>query len=293
MNHPTRRAWLIAGALTGCVLAAIQILHDVRVPVRLLPGVAARVNGRVIDRISVDRTVAGFDDRLRRSDAAARDRVLTRMIDEELLVQHALDSGAAETDPEVRAALVRAAITRMNSEVAAESMSADEVDAFYTAHQSAYASSATYEVTPLYYDSADFPGLLDARRRAGVAQASMHSGQAIEAQQRLADPLPFVAPGSMATARTLANYFGTSAVAALDHISPGETTPPDAFGHGVLVLYLNKRVDGASPALQSIRDLVRADALRQKQETALEHLLQSLRKAAQIDGAPVQSATSQ
>jgi len=286
MTHPTRRAWLIAGAVTGCALAAIQILHDLRVPVRSLPSVAARVNGREIDRSSVDRTVAGFDDRLRKSEASARERVLTRMIDEELLVQHALDSGAAETDPEVRAALVRAAINRVNSEVAAESISADEIEAFYAAHRSAYASSATYAVTPLYYESPD------AERRADTAQASAHAGQAIEALQRLADPLPFVPPGSLATGRTLANYFGSSAVAALDQIRPGETTRPDPFGRGVLLLYLSQRVDGASPALQSVRDLVLADAMRERQENALENLLQSLRKTSQIDIAPVQTASS-
>lgn len=286
MTHPSRRAWLIAGAVTGCALAAIQILHDLRVPVRFLPSVAARVNGREIDRSSVDRTVAGFDDRLRKSEASARERVLTRMIDEELLVQHALDSGAAQTDPEVRAALVRAAINRVNSEVAAESISADDIEAFYAQHRSAYASSATYAVTPLYYESPD------AGRRADAAQAGVHAGQAIEALRRLADPLPFVAPGSLATARTLANYFGSSAVAALDQIRPGETTRPDAFGRGVLVLYLSQRVDGASPALQSIRDLVQADAMRERQENALENLLQSLRKTSQIDIAPVQTASS-
>jgi hypothetical protein len=286
MTHRTKRAWLIAGALTGCALAAIQILHDVRVPVGFLPGVAARVNGRDIDRASVERTVAGFDARLRTSEAAARDRVLTRMIDEELLVQHALDSGAAATDPEVRAALLRAAISRVNSEVASQSISADAMGVFYETHRSAYASPATYEVTPLYYESPNYPNLQDARRRAAAAQASVLAGEAVETLAPRADELPFVAPGTLATARTLANYFGSSAVAALDQIRPGETTQPGVFGRGVLVLYLNRRVAGASPALPGIHDLVQADVLRERQEGALENLLQSLRKAAQIDIAP-------
>jgi hypothetical protein len=286
MTDRTRRAWLIAGALAGCALAAMQILHDVRLPVRFLPGVAARVNGREIDRASVDRTVAGFDARMRKPEAAVRDRVLTRMIDEELLVQHALDSGAAETDPEVRAALMRAAISRLNSEAASQPISTAEIDAFYGAHRSAYASSANYEVTPLYYESPDFPNLQEARRRADAGQASVLAGQAVETLERGADKLPFVAPGTLATARTLANYFGASAVTALDHIRPGETTQPGVFGRGVLVLYLNRRVAGASPSLPDIHDLVQADAMRERQESALENLLESLRKTAQIDIAP-------
>jgi hypothetical protein len=245
MTHRTKRAWLIAGALTGCALAAIQILHDVRVPVGFLPGVAARVNGRDIDRASVERTVAGFDARL-----------------------------------------LRAAISRVNSEVASQSISADAMGVFYETHRSAYASPATYEVTPLYYESPNYPNLQDARRRAAAAQASVLAGEAVETLAPRADELPFVAPGTLATARTLANYFGSSAVAALDQIRPGETTQPGVFGRGVLVLYLNRRVAGASPALPGIHDLVQADVLRERQEGALENLLQSLRKAAQIDIAP-------
>jgi hypothetical protein len=46
---------------------------------------------------------------------------------------------------------------------------------------------------------------------------------------------------------------------------------------------LNRRVGGATPDLQSIHDLVQADALRSRQEAALEDLLASLRKSARID----------
>ena len=140
MSDGFRRACLAVAVVIGCAYSAFQILHDVRVPVRLLPGVAARVNGHPIDADSVNRTVAGMDARMRRSEAAARHDVLSRMIDEELLVQHALDSGAAQTNPEVRAALVRSAITRVNSEAAAEPVSEREVSGYFEAHKEAYAA---------------------------------------------------------------------------------------------------------------------------------------------------------
>jgi parvulin-like peptidyl-prolyl isomerase len=293
MTSPGRRAWLIAGALAGCLLSAIQILHDARIPVRFLPGVAARVNGRDIDAASVDRTVAGFDARLRNSEPAARRQVVSRMIDEELLVQHALDSGAAETDPEVRAALVRAAIARVNSEVSSQSVPESEIGAFYRSHRSAYASPATYQVTPLYFESRAFPNMEEAERRAGSARAGVRAGQTVESLQRTADVLPFGPPAQLATARTLANYFGPPLADELDRLRAGEATEPAAFGQGVLLLYLNRRVDGATPNLQSIHDLVQADALRDKQEAALADLLASLRKSAHIDIAPDTHSGSQ
>src|SRR5260370_35918908 len=54
-----RRAWLLAGALVGCLAGAAEILHGLRVPVRLRDGVAARVHGREIASSSVQRTVRG------------------------------------------------------------------------------------------------------------------------------------------------------------------------------------------------------------------------------------------
>jgi hypothetical protein len=293
MTSAARRAWLIAGALTGCVLSAFQILHAARIPVGLLPGVAARVNGREIEAASVDRTVAGLDARLRNSEPAARKRVVSRMIDEELLVQHALDGGAAETDPEVRAALVRSAITRVNSEVSAQSVPESEIGAFYQSHRSAYASTAELQVTPLYFESRTFPNMEEALRRADSARAGVRAGQTVESLQHAADALPFAPPAQLATPRTLANYFGSPLADELDRLQAGETTEPATFGHGVLLLYLNQRVDGATPSLQSIHDLVQADALRDKQEAALEDLLASLRKSAHIDIAPDAHSGSQ
>jgi parvulin-like peptidyl-prolyl isomerase len=288
-----RRAWLIAGALTGCLLSALQILHHARIPVGFLPGVAARVNGREIDAASVDRTVAGFDALLRDSEPAARKRVVSRMIDEELLLQHALDNGAAETDPEVRAALVRAAISRVNSEVSSQSVSESEIGAFYQSHRSAYASPAEFQVTPLYFESRAFPNMEEAQRRADSARAGVAAGQTVESLQRAADVLPFRPPAQLVTGRTLANYFGSPLADELDRLRAGEATEPTTFGHGVLLLYLNRRVEGATPNLQSVHDLVHADALRDKQEAALEDLLASLRKSAHIDIAPDTHSGSQ
>ena len=293
MTSAARRAWLIAGALTGCLLSAIQILHAARIPIGFLPGVAARVNGREIETASVDRTVAGLDARLRDSEPAARKRVVSRMIDEELLVQHALDSGAAETDPEVRAALVRAAINRVNSEVSSQSVRESEIGAFYQSHRSAYASPAEFQVTPLYFESRAFPNMEEAQRKADSARAGVRAGQTLESLQRATDVLPFAPPAQLATVRTLANYFGPPLADELDRLQAGEATEPAAFGHGVLLLYLNRRVDGSTPNLQSIHDLVQADALREKQEAALADLLASLRKSARIDIAPDTHSGSQ
>jgi hypothetical protein len=285
-TNGARRAWLLGGALVGCLLGAAQILHGLRLPVRLLDGVAARVNGREIDSSSVERTVADSDAAVRATGAAAGNRVLARMIDEELLLQQALDSGVAESDPEVRAALVRAAINRVNAETAALPVIRRDVEAYFAAHRAAYAIASRYAVTPLYFEARQFPELRSARQRAEAARAGLRAGQPVELLARAADTLPFVPPGELATANTLANYFGPNVVKSIDEVRIGDSTPPINFGRGVLVVYVSRRMDSEIPALDGIHSLVAADLLRERQETALASLLDSLHKAAHIDVAP-------
>jgi len=274
MSDRFRRACLVGAVVIGCAWSAFQILRDVRVPMQLLPGVAARVNGRSIDADSVNRTVAGMDARVRGSEVTARHDVLGRMIDEELLIQHALDSGAAETNPEVRAALVRSAITRVNSEAAAEPVSEAELSAYYDAHREVYATAASYDVTPLYFQ---------AEARATAARAALEAGTPVEQVAAAADPLPFGSPGSKVTPRTLANYFGPTLAEAVGRVAVGHSTEPARLGNGVVILYLNNKTPGGIPGLASIHDLVAADALRDRQEHALEALLASLRQSAHIE----------
>ena len=312
MSDGFRRACLAVAVVIGCAYSAFQILHDVRVPVQLLPGVAARVNGHPIDADSVNRTVAGMDARVRRSETAARHDVLSRMIDEELLVQHALDSGAAQTNPEVRAALVRSAITRVNSEAAAEPVSEREVSGYFEAHKEAYAAPASFDVTALYFEAepatataaerqspreegaasarADTAAQLAASRqmpRRPVASCGsacgLESGTPVEQVAHSADPLPFAAPGAHVSPRTLANYFGPGIAEAVAHLAVGHTTEVTPLGNGVVFIYLNNKTPGEIPSLESIRELVAADALRDRQEHALEALLASLRQTAHVE----------
>jgi hypothetical protein len=291
-TNGARRAWLLAGALVGSLMAAAQILHDLRMPVRLLDGVAARVNGREIDSSSIARSVAGSDAALRAMGAAAGNRVLARMIDEELLLQQALDSGAAQTDPEVRAALVRAAINRVNAETAALPVTRGDVERYFAAHRAAYATATRYEVTPLYFEAAQFPDLRTALQRAEAAREGLRAGRRVELLARAADTPPFVPPGDLATAGTLVNYFGSTVVNSIDGVRVGESTPPIDFGRGVLIVYVSRRIDGEIPAFDSIESLVEADFLREQQETALARLLDSLHKAAHIDVAPAYRVAS-
>lgn len=297
MTEGFRRACLALAVVIGCAWSAFQILHDIRMPMQLLSGVAARVNGHQIDADSVNRTVAGMDARMRHSEDGARHEVLARMIDEELLVQHALDSGAAATNPEVRAALVRSAITRVNSEAAAEPMSDTELSGYFQAHKEVYATAASFDVTPVYFAAGEAIGATASETvgaagggttaptlaRAAAARSAIEAGASLDAVGTTADPLPFRSPGRRVSLRTLANYFGPAIADAIDHVAVGHATNVTRLGDGAIFIYLNNKTPGEIPPLATIRDLVAADAQRDRQEHALETLLASLKQSAHIE----------
>jgi len=236
---------------------------------------------------SINRTVAGMDARQRQSEAATRHDVLSRMIDEELLVQHALDSGAAETSPEVRAALVRSAITRVNAEAAAGPMTDGDLSEYFEAHRQVYSTAARFDVTPFYFESKDPRA---AQSHAIAARAALQAGTPVEQVFNTTDTPPFGSPGQRVTPRTLTNYFGPATADAVDGLAPGQTTEVTQLGSGVVFIYLNHKIPSEVPNLASIRELVAADAMRDRQEQALEALLASLHQAARIEFAASSTA---
>jgi PPIC-type PPIASE domain len=176
--------------------------------------------------------------------------------------------------------LVRSAITRVNAEAAAEPVSDRELSEYFEAHRQVYATSARFDVTPFYFESKD---LRAAQTRAAAARAAINDGTSIERVISTSNTLPFASPSQGVTARTLANYFGPATADPLDHLAPGDTTDARQLGDGVLFIYVNRKTPGEMPSLASIHDLVAADAMRDRQEHALEELLGSLHQAARIE----------
>lgn len=134
MNSGRSYLWaLYAGALLGMLAALGAILFpapalfdnndtDVAATVNGVPILASRYREQ-LDAVRVDR----------RDDLTPdlQQRVLDRLIDEELLVQNGLDTGFAESERGVRSAIVNAVIATVLAEVAARQPSDKELQTFY------------------------------------------------------------------------------------------------------------------------------------------------------------------
>ena len=124
-----RSPWLLAaGAAIGLALATFGLLERPTDPRLLAPDAAAQVGGRTIRRIDYERVLAGVEGDLRNPlDESDRRRVLNRMIDEELLVQRALELGLAAIDRRVRGELTAGLMDSIVGEADAYEASPREV----------------------------------------------------------------------------------------------------------------------------------------------------------------------
>jgi hypothetical protein len=144
------RLWLLAGGML--VGAALAVFYIVRVPDTMEPATdaVAWVSDRPISRASYEsalRAVAA--DRktgtLREDD---RKRVLQRLIDQELLIDRAIELGLHERDPQIRNQLATAMIDFLVRRAEDEARAANEAElrAFYDEQRFRFQRSAQYRV---------------------------------------------------------------------------------------------------------------------------------------------------
>jgi hypothetical protein len=144
------RAWLLAGGMLAG--AAIAVFYIVRTPDAVGPtaDAVAWVNDRPISRSSYEnalQAVAG-DRKSGTLGQDDRERVLQRLIDQELLIDRAIEIGLPERDPQIRNQLATAMIAFLVRRAEDEATAAEEADlrAFYEEQRFRFERSAQYRV---------------------------------------------------------------------------------------------------------------------------------------------------
>ena len=170
-TRPDRRACtlLAIGAVLGIVLGATSALEPQgsRADGPRADAVAL-VNGRVIRTEEYLRTCSllARDKRTEMTDAD-RARVLDRLIDEELLLQHGIEMGILDSDRVVRGAITTAMMTSIVAESASATPSESDLRAFHKNNRSHFVEASG--VVP------DFPDVRDEVEEAYLNRARSRS----------------------------------------------------------------------------------------------------------------------
>ncbi|HEX4894769.1 MAG TPA: hypothetical protein VFV11_00365 [Solimonas sp.] len=269
LTHPaTRPALAWAAVLLGGLLAAASLWLEGR-PGRLPADAVALVGEQPIARAQWLRAVQAVEaDRGRALSGAERAAVLQRLVDEELLYQHALASGLARDDPGLRKTLIAGLIDATTAGGLADEAAARELFARDPAY---FAAQPRLQV--LVIERRDAPGGDDSEIRAALGAGTVPAGW-----RRLPlpdDPLPLP---------QLAQHLGGSPVEALRRAVAGSVVGPLVTGTLTRYILLRGRYADA-PRYEDVAEAVRSEWSRREAEAALTRLLQELR-----DQIPVQHA---
>ena len=282
------RRLLAAGAATGLVLAVAGIIERAPGSADVPEGAAAVVNGSVIRSAHYERALAALaSDSRAPLDEAARARILDRLIEEELLVQRAVELGLDRSDPVVRNTLVSAMIETIVSGVGQQEPSDDEVATFFEANRDFFARSDRFWVRQLRLPIASGPdGERDeagALARAEEAARRLREGESLAlVGEELGAGGVVPLPDGFLPAAKLREYLGPTPALAATQMQTGEVSEPVRGGSAWHVLQMVERVTNPPLSLESVESQVRAEMRRRAGDDSLRAYLDRLRADATV-----------
>jgi parvulin-like peptidyl-prolyl isomerase len=275
-----RRAqlWLALGAAAGLLTAAAGLMGDAPGPEDLPEGIVARVGDATIRVEEYRRLVAGLEaDRREPVDDALRRHVLDRMIDEELLVQRAVELGLVEVDRRVRANLTSAMIQSIVDDAEEIEPSERDLRDFYAENANFFTSSGRLRVRQIFFRMrADASG--SSEERAARAHQRLLAGETFEALlEEFGENEIAPLPDALLPALKLREYVGPTVLRAAMELEPGAFSVPVRSGTGLHILKLVDREMARTPDYEGIAEQVRAEWRRRLGDTALRAYLDGLR----------------
>jgi hypothetical protein len=282
--------------LLGALLAAGSVLTEFRPSAGLAPEAAARVEDKTVTRAQLELAVATVAADRRATGRETLDdlraHVLARLVDEELLVAHAIDIGLAAADATARKALIRAMIDSVVADHADRQADEEELAALFARERERFTRVTGLRLERLHVQAPAAAEATDearraARERARRARAALLAGESFSAvRARLGDEPAFPLPPGWIEPSTLATYTGptlaeTAVSIPLDRPSEVLETPG-----GFDVLVVRERRTTAPATWREARDELEELWKRQRDEEALNRYLTDLRRRARIAVAP-------
>jgi parvulin-like peptidyl-prolyl isomerase len=212
-----------------------------------------------------------------------RQRVLDRLVEEELLLQRALELGLVRSDVRIRDALTHAVIEAAASMDDAVPSPANEADVrrFFDENRADFAEPARLTVEQIFYraDSASAA----AERRAAEAYARLSRGESFETLKATGDPEAKPLPLGPVAPAQLADYVGANGVREALSLGPGAVSKPFNSAWGAHLIRVRAREPARIPAFEEVRDAVAAEYRRRTGDRRLRRYVEDLRRQATIE----------
>jgi parvulin-like peptidyl-prolyl isomerase len=263
--------YVLAGAV-GILAALVGAVGAPTLDLARQP--AAIVNGVPIPREALTRAVLALENDSRNPVTREREAaVLERLIEEELLVQHGVDLGLAETDFAARRALVQSVLTLAVAERAGAAPSEDELRRFYRENAGFFAPAPRFSASVVFMSDATAADVEQAR--AALAQGADAAG--------MGDPVAVVIPRAALPEAEWRRLIGANAARTAAALAPGEVSAPIPASGGVFLVRVNGFAAAPAPAYETVAPQVRAEWDRRADEAAARDYLERLKQRARIE----------
>jgi hypothetical protein len=282
------RRWLLVGALAGIAIAAATLVRGgAQSGSDTAPSVPADavavVNGEPVTRDALARFIGAIAREQGRTDLdpAEQRRILDRLIDEELLLQHGIALGLDRSEPSARRAIVSAVIDTLTTAGMREPQR-DELEALLRDSGKTFARPG-----PLQVEVARVPiGAIsqsEAKRSAGEIARRARAGESLEGLAALlGEPLDPPLPAGPIAFEALRDRVGGIVAQASARLSPGEISDPVQAADGYWVVRLVAREPDALPPLDAVAEAVKQLWTQREHDALLTREIEKLRARAEV-----------
>ena len=272
MTSRTSYLLLAAGGIGGVLFAIGQIATTKTS--ESLGDHAAVVNGQPIQNQDYQRALSAVQSDGKGSPLTVEDRkrILTKLIDEELLMQHAESLRLQRRDPQVRAILVRQVIDAIVQEASLKGPPDEKtLRDYHEQEPGRYRMPLRLRVQHSYFKGKDTDTLQRATKASAAAGPSDKG-----------DPFALSIDDSWVPPSLIRQRLGSEIATAVGSLAEGERSSPLPSTHGYHVLKLIGRRGGEGLAFDDVRESVLSDFLRERDEQALRKFLKRQRDRAEI-----------
>lgn len=263
--------YYLAAGVIGLVAALIGAIGAPRIELANDP--AAVVNGVPIPREALARAVLALESDSRNPVTSEREQAaLERLIEEELLVQHGVDLGLAETDFAARRALVQSVIALAIAERAGEEPSEAELRRFYQDNAGFFAPPPRISGTVVYFREGTDAARVEAAR-AALARGERVAG----------DPMTIPVPRAALAPNEWRRLLGAGVGDAVAQLQPGQVSAPVPVSGGLFIIRADSFVAAPIGRYEDVIEQVRAEWQRRADDEAVRGYLERLKHRGRIE----------
>jgi len=265
--------FLLLGLLVGVFLASFSLIKETNL--KNEGGWVAKVDGVEISRAKYLLQIESLRiDKRNPLNKKDRDYVLERMIEEQLLIQRAKDLGMFTSNNMIRGTVVQQMINFIISNNSLTTVDDKDLEKFFLKNKGFFTNANRLRIKQIYFSDKN-PAL--ALEKANEAFTLLFSGKSFAEALKLGSESALVVPDTLMTLSKVREYIGPSLMQLAQSLRPGEFTRPKKVVDGYKIIYLVDREDAKTPKFSSIKDLVRSEFIKRRDDQSLREYLDDLK----------------